>query len=82
MPYIWFERVLAVRAETMKNPEFFECIPDYFNPVIPLFGFFFHTLNFYWFCLIVKKMHRKLTGVEKIDEKNELSETNAKRKSD
>jgi hypothetical protein len=38
------------------------CFPDYLIHIVLGFGIIFHTLNAYWMILIVKKVHRKITG--------------------
>jgi hypothetical protein len=38
-------------------------------------GPFFHILNAYWFYKIIKKIIRKATGQEKLNERNDLIES-------
>ena len=51
------------------------CLPSYFSKVVLLFGPFFHLLNAFWFYKIVRKVVRKMSGREKLMEKNDLTES-------
>jgi len=61
-PYIIIETIIDVK----KNPG--ECHhPALFTSIV-VFSVFFIGLNFYWFVKIIAKVHRKLSGKEKIDD--------------
>jgi hypothetical protein len=51
------------------------CLPYYFSKVVLCLGPFFHLLNAYWFYKIIQKAKRKLSGKEKLDENNDLTES-------
>lgn len=51
------------------------CLPFYFSKMILVLGPFFHILNAYWFYKIIRKIIRKLTGEEKLNERNDLVES-------
>uniref|UniRef100_A0A7S4HND2 TLC domain-containing protein n=1 Tax=Odontella aurita TaxID=265563 RepID=A0A7S4HND2_9STRA len=42
------------------------CFPHWFIYVVLVFGVLFHSLNFYWFRKVVRKIKRKLVGEEKM----------------
>jgi hypothetical protein len=47
--------------------------PNWFLPFSFIFGMFFNVLNVYWFRKIVNKAIRRIKGIEKHTEKNELT---------
>jgi hypothetical protein len=72
VPYIWGSQVsLLLKQEQTED----YCPPWYFSKCILVLGPFFHILNAYWFYKIIKKIIRKATGQEKLNERNDLIES-------
>ena len=80
VPYIWVGQVRQLLLEESLETNF--CMPWYYNPFILVLGGIFHCLNAFWFYKIVRKIMRKLSGSEKVHEKNDLKETEDTKKSD
>ena len=60
---------------TKHRHETISCYPiSIFLPAVWLFGLIFHGLNAFWFYKIVRKVQRKMAGIEKIQENNDLGE--------
>ncbi len=72
-PFLWWE-ILMISWEQRDNPVSQACIPWHFKYVVFSFGMFFNCLNAYWAVKIVKKLMRKLSGQEKVAEKNHLKD--------
>jgi hypothetical protein len=73
VPYLWFQLMVIMYQESDK-PTYQACMSPLMFPVSVIVGFFFHTLNAYWFIKIIKKARRKLLGIEGIHARNDLSE--------
>lgn len=72
VPYLWFQIAYTM---TKHRQDYIPCFPvEIFLPAVWLFGLFFHGLNAYWFYKIVRKIQRKLAGIEKVQENNDLGE--------
>ena len=82
VPIVWGN--LMVTLWTNRGEVVFqECYPSYFKYACFLFGMFYNILNAYWFSKIVRKVQRKMKGVEKHDEQNDLvDEADRNRKKD
>ncbi|CAJ1928265.1 unnamed protein product [Cylindrotheca closterium] len=72
VPYIMFE-VFTTLMKHRNDPASQECLPWHLPHVVFTFSVFFCTLNFYWMYKIVKKVQRKLSGEEKLKDKNDVS---------
>jgi hypothetical protein len=72
-PYLWWG-IFSTTWEHRHNPTSQACLPWHFKYVTFTFGMFFNCLNTFWFIKIIKKFHRKLSGKEKIKEKNSLKD--------
>ncbi|KAG7368893.1 TLC domain containing protein [Nitzschia inconspicua] len=72
-PYLWWG-IFATTWEHRDNPESKACLPWHFKYVTFAFGMFFNCLNAYWFYKILIKFYRKMSGKEKIKEKNSLKD--------
>ena len=51
---------------TMYMNDFSDCYPRILFYITSGFSFFFTSLNFYWFSKMIKKIQRKISGVEAI----------------
>lgn len=74
VPYIMLEIFITVLKER-NNPMSQECLPWHFAHVVFIFGLFFNCLNYYWAYKIVLKVRRKLSGKEKVGDKNDLKDS-------
>ena len=72
-PYLWWG-IFVATWENRNNPESQACLPWHFTYVTFVFGVFFNCLNLFWFQKIIEKLIRKLRGLEKLREKNDLKE--------
>lgn len=72
-PYLWWE-ILSIAWEHRNDPVSQACLPWHFKYVVFCFGMFFNCLNAYWAVKIVKKIQRKLSGKEKVKDKNHLKD--------
>lgn len=72
-PILWWE-ILIITWEQRDDAVSQACIPWHFKYVVFFFGMFFNCLNAFWFVKIVKKIQRKLSGTEKVTEKNHLKD--------
>ena len=72
-PYLWWG-IFSTTWEHRDNPTSQACLPWHFTYVTFVFGMFFNCLNAFWFYKIIKKFHRKLSGKEKVHEKNSLKD--------
>mmetsp|Transcript_2000 Transcript_2000/g.4249 ORF Transcript_2000/g.4249 Transcript_2000/m.4249 type:complete len:298 (-) Transcript_2000:106-999(-) len=66
VPYIWLEWVITLLNEDRDGNDL--CFPRYFIYLVLVFGVIFNGLNFYWMYKIIRKVRRKITGVEKMAE--------------
>jgi hypothetical protein len=60
--------------EQRSLPVYQDCFPPYFMPFAFGFGMIFHCLNAFWFIKIVKKIRRKMLGIEGVQANNKLDE--------
>jgi TLC domain len=74
VPFLWGKLMLAM-YEQKDTADFVNCFPPYFLGVCFGFGMFFNILNAYWWIKIVQKIQRKISGVEKVHDNNDLSES-------
>jgi hypothetical protein len=72
-PYLWWG-IFSTVWENKENSESQACLPWHFKYVTFVFGMFFNCLNSFWFYKIIRKFFRKLSGKEKIKEKNSLKD--------
>lgn len=72
VPYIWVNQVTKLLQQEQTDDY---CQPWYFSKCILVLGPFFHILNAYWFYKIIRKIMRKLSGEEKLHERNDLTES-------
>lgn len=72
-PYVWYRFVTAAWQHS-QTPTYQGCFSPMFLPCCICGGMFFHILNAYWFQKIVKKIRRKLAGLEQVNTNNELGE--------
>jgi TLC domain len=80
VPYIWIGQVTNLLREERLGVNY--CLPWYFNTFILVLGVIFHSLNAFWFYKIVRKVIRKMSGHEKIHEKNDLKDRGETQKED
>jgi hypothetical protein len=73
VPLFWLQLVLTM-YENRNEPTFQQCFPSYFTLASFLFGMFYNILNTYWFIKIIRKARRKILGLEKPNENNDLSD--------
>lgn len=73
VPYFW-ANLMMVMWHHRSEPAFQACFPSYFMSACFLFGMFYNLLNGYWFTKIVRKARRKMLGIEKHNEKNDLAD--------
>jgi len=78
VPYLWFG-IFWAAYRNLYNPQSHECLPWHFVYVVFTFGMFFHCLNLYWATRIIRKVRRKVSGIEKISEGNGLSKRERQR---
>ena len=72
-PVLWV-RLMMTMGEQWNNPLFQKCYPAHFKYTCLLFGLFFIALNAFWFRKIIRKARRKVKGIERHDEKNDLAD--------
>ena len=72
VPRFWADLVYHM-WQNRTEPDFTNCYPGWLLPFTFVFGMFFNILNVYWFRKIVRKAIRRIKGIEKHTEKNELS---------
>jgi TLC domain len=72
-PVLWVRLVMTM-WEKWDDPVFQTCYPAHFKYTCLLFGLFFIALNAFWFRKIIRKAIRKVKGVERHDEKNNLAD--------
>jgi hypothetical protein len=78
-PYMWYEIVST--SYQLRNSELYKsCITRSVLPVSFAIGMFFHCLNAFWMYKILRKLRRKILGIEKITANNELHEPDSKKK--
>jgi hypothetical protein len=80
VPYIWVQQTYNLLREERLAENY--CLPWYFNTFILVLGVTFHSLNAFWFYKIVRKVMRKMSGNEKVHEKNDLKERGEAKKND
>jgi hypothetical protein len=73
VPLIWGKLILTM-VEQGSTDAYTSCFPSYFMPVAFGFGMVFHSLNAFWFYKIIKKIRRKMRGIEKVQANNELKQ--------
>ena len=71
VPYFWMELMITMYRQ-QNDIAFQQCFPSYFIYACFTFGMFYNILNTYWFVKIVRKARRKILGIEKPKEKNDL----------
>jgi hypothetical protein len=80
-PYLWAQ-VMWILLTEKHTVEYQSCFPWYFQLFSFLLGITFHCLNSFWFYKIIKKVMRKMAGVEDVQDGNHLTEHEAKSESD
>ncbi|KAL3939571.1 MAG: hypothetical protein SGBAC_005718 [Bacillariaceae sp.] len=73
VPYIMFD-IFTTLLQAMKDPASEPCAPWHLPYVIFTFCLFFNSLNFYWMYKIIRKVKRKLSGKEKLKDKNDMKD--------
>jgi hypothetical protein len=73
VPYVWF-KLMVTMNEQRSSQVYQNCFPPYFMPVAFGFGMVFHMLNAFWFTKLVKKIRRKILGIEGVKSNNDLGE--------
>jgi hypothetical protein len=73
VPYFWYHLMIEMYQQR-NDIRFQQCFPSYFTYACFFFGMFYNILNTYWFFKIVRKARRKILGIEKPTEKNDLSD--------
>ena len=73
VPYFWMELMITMYRH-QNDRAFQQCFPSHFIISCFLFGMFYNILNTYWFIKIVRKARRKILGIEKPKERNDLSD--------
>jgi hypothetical protein len=73
VPFVWFKLMMTMN-EQRSLPVYQDCFPPYFMPFAFGFGMIFHCLNAFWFIKIVKKIRRKMLGIEGVQANNKLDE--------
>ena len=71
VPWLWSRWLLAfygIVAVGGSSP----CFPSYFFYVVLAFGAIFHSLNVYWFWVIVKGSQKRVFGLEKKADKEAM----------
>lgn len=76
-PYVWGELVLVMIQES-SSPDFAKNNPPHVVYTVVAFGMFFNILHAYWYYKLVRKLIRKLTGAEKLSEKNDYEDKEAR----
>ncbi len=72
-PYLWWG-IFITSWENRDNPISQACLPWHFKYVTFIFGMFFNCLNSFWFYKILRKLRRKLSGKEKVKERNSFKD--------
>jgi hypothetical protein len=72
-PYLWRD-LLRMAFERSDDPLSQSCIPWHFKYFLLVFGIIFNGLNIFWAIKIVKKILRKVTGIEKVHANNEMKD--------
>ena len=63
-----------------KDTEAYQsCLPWHFHIVVFVVGMFFHCLNSFWMYKIIRKVMRKLSGAEKVQDNNQLVQNGDKK---
>ena len=70
-PYLWWG-IFSACWENRDNPVSQACLPWHFKYVVFVFGMFFNCLNAFWGYKVIRKVMRKVSGKEKVKDKNEL----------
>jgi TLC domain len=73
VPYFWANLMMTM-WQHRSEPAFQDCFPSFFMSACFFFGMFYNLLNGYWFTKIVKKARRRILGIEKHNEKNDLAD--------
>jgi TLC domain len=73
VPYFWMELMITMYQQ-QNDIAFQQCFPSHFIVTCFVFGMFYNILNTYWFIKIIRKARRKILGIEKPKEKNDLSD--------
>jgi hypothetical protein len=73
VPIFWLQLIMTM-YEHRNEPQFQKCFPSYFLLSSFMFGMFYNVLNTYWFFKIIRKARRKILGIEKPTENNDLSD--------
>lgn len=72
-PYLWWG-IFTTSWDNRDIPQSQSCLPWHFKYVTFVFGMFFNFLNTFWFYKILRKLRRKLTGEEKVKDRNSLKD--------
>lgn len=71
-PYAIFIHTYYFYTVGRTNETAIACLPTAFDHIIAVTGTFFNVLNLFWFYKILKKLQRKLKGVEGVKDSNQL----------
>jgi TLC domain len=72
-PYLWWG-IFTTCWDNRANPISQACLPWHFKYVTFVFGMFFNCLNAFWSYKILRKLLRKLSGKEKVKERNSFKD--------
>lgn len=72
-PYLWGQIMMAMYTQS-STKLYQDCYPVALFPISFFTGIFYHILNAYWFYKIVRKVRRKLMGIEGVKAKNDLKD--------
>ena len=75
-PYLMYY-IITDSFANRHTEEFQSCIPWHFPYVVLCMGMFFNCLNAFWMYKIIRKVIRKMKGIEKVKENNQLGEKEA-----
>jgi hypothetical protein len=77
VPFVWF-KLMTTMNEQRSSQVYQDCFPPYFMPFSFAFGMVFHLLNAFWCIKIIKKIRRKVLGIEAVKANNDLGEKELK----
>ena len=72
-PMIWAKLMFTMWNSRGDNA-FLECYPSHFMYTCFFFGLFYNTLNAHWFMKIMRKARRRIAGIERHTECNDLTD--------
>jgi TLC domain len=72
-PYLWYD-LLWIAFARSEDPFSIKCIPWHFKYFLLVFGIIFNVLNAFWGVKIIKKVLRKVNGIEKVQANNHIKD--------